>query len=166
MKNFLIILIAFYSVSISFAQERIPSDPIPGVDVKLGRKPPGGGQIIASGKTNEKGEFDFKNLAPGIYYVEFAIKEKGIKNATQAVISEDIMLSTSSTAVNPTATRDAVIAGNPQTQQKSKEDPNLVKTKKIMTDQYGEVELVVTYQGDMIRGSINVSRSNIKINKN
>ena len=177
MKNYLIILISFISLTFSFAQERILGQPIPGCDVKVGRKPPGGGQIIVTGKTNAKGEFEFKNLAPGTYFIEFAIKEQGVKNATQPVRSEDFILShATGNAVNPTArakqkgaeanvVRAASTTENPTPPQSAVTEENLKaqrKVKKIMTEQYGEIELVVTYQGDMIRGTIVLSRSNIK----
>lgn len=48
---------------------RTPGDPIPGLDVKLGKNP--GGAMISSTQTNIAGNFDFTNLginAPGEYY--------------------------------------------------------------------------------------------------
>lgn len=48
---------------------RTPGDPIPGLDVKLGKNP--GGAMIGSTQTNIAGDFDFTNLginAPGEYY--------------------------------------------------------------------------------------------------
>ncbi|MCW3103283.1 MAG: hypothetical protein JWO09_1723 [Bacteroidetes bacterium] len=39
---------------------RIPGDPVPGVDIKLGRNP--GGQLVASGQTDASGTYSFDNL--------------------------------------------------------------------------------------------------------
>lgn len=50
--------------------DRVPGDPIPGVDVKLGKNP--GSQLVASGQTNSSGQYSFNNLpvnAPGENYV-------------------------------------------------------------------------------------------------
>lgn len=49
---------------------RTPGDPIPGVDIKLGKNP--GSQLVASGQTNSSGQYSFNNLplnAPGESYV-------------------------------------------------------------------------------------------------
>jgi subtilisin-like proprotein convertase family protein len=46
---------------------RAPGDPIPGVDVKLGRNP--GGQMVTSGQTDSNGEYEFTNVAFGNYTV-------------------------------------------------------------------------------------------------
>jgi hypothetical protein len=91
MKTYLIVLISFITISFSFAQVRTLTDPIPGCDVKVGRKPPGG--IIATGKTGADGTYEFKNLSPGKGYfvtVEFGIKEKGIKSKPEAIEINDI----------------------------------------------------------------------------
>lgn len=39
---------------------RIPGDPVPGVDIKLGRNP--GGQLVASGQTDASGTYSFDNI--------------------------------------------------------------------------------------------------------
>lgn len=53
------------------AQTRIAGDPIPGVSVKVGRKPPGGNNIMASGKTDEHGEVEFKNIPTDVDSIFF-----------------------------------------------------------------------------------------------
>ncbi len=78
-----IFLLFFISlVSSIFCQTpKMMNDPIPGVEVKLGRKPPGAGRIIATGTTDARGQLEFKNLPEGTgYYLEFGIREKGIKS--------------------------------------------------------------------------------------
>lgn len=111
------------------------TDPIPGVDVKLGRKPPGA--IIASGVTDAKGQFEFKNLAEGTgYYLEYAIKEQGVKSAVK--------------------TRTVVMAFA------CTSGPDKSATPKVMTEKWDGYESTITVSGNTIRGSINISRSNIK----
>ncbi|TMI94439.1 MAG: hypothetical protein E6H06_09280 [Bacteroidetes bacterium] len=46
-------------------EQRMPGDPIPGIDVKLGRN----GTDIKTTSTNSYGEFEFKNLDAGNYHV-------------------------------------------------------------------------------------------------
>jgi hypothetical protein len=50
----------------------LETDPIPGVDVKVGKVPPGGGIIIAEGTTDKNGIFATKDLPEGTYLVRFA----------------------------------------------------------------------------------------------
>ena len=44
------------------------SDPVPGIDVKLGRNP--GGQLVATSKTDSKGAATFAKVPPGDYRVQ------------------------------------------------------------------------------------------------
>jgi len=46
---------------------RVPGDPVPGVDVKLGRNP--GGQLVTGGQTDSNGEYEFMNVPYGNYTV-------------------------------------------------------------------------------------------------
>jgi subtilisin-like proprotein convertase family protein len=51
---------------------RMPGDPVPGIDVKLGRNP--GGQLVTSGTTNSGGVYTFSNVAynaPGEHYTVY-----------------------------------------------------------------------------------------------
>jgi hypothetical protein len=50
----------------------IEGEPIPGRDVKLGKKPPGKGIIIAHSTTDADGVARFKDLKDGAYFVRFA----------------------------------------------------------------------------------------------
>jgi hypothetical protein len=59
------------------AQERrAPGEPIPGITVKVGRKPPGGGTIVAEGTTDAQGVVRFAGLPPGQYFVRVALAGK------------------------------------------------------------------------------------------
>lgn len=50
----------------------IEGEPIPGRDVKLGKKPPGKGIIVAHSATDADGVARFKGLKDGTYFVRFA----------------------------------------------------------------------------------------------
>jgi hypothetical protein len=67
--------------SVAFA---IEGDPIPGVGVKVGRKPPGGGIIVAQGTTDAEGRASFKGLKKGTYFVRFADADRSFEIATTA----------------------------------------------------------------------------------
>lgn len=139
----IIVLFAFALFTSLTIANPIPGEPIPGCDVKVGRRPPPPGQIIATGVTNKDGVFLFKDLTPGnyTYYVEFGIREKGIKGDEKKYVIDGIVL--------PKAT--------PTSKAKSK-----IITKTIVSQEHGLVDLTITYDGNSIRGSINISRSNIK----
>ncbi|MEO6191219.1 MAG: hypothetical protein ABIO44_13590 [Saprospiraceae bacterium] len=146
-KLFFLTAFIVLTYGIGYSLEFTPSDPIPGVDVKLGKRPPPRGEIIAYGKTNQMGTYEFKNLKAGTYFVEFGIRENGIKSASLPIRIEGLQLAGRATqpaigsAVNPTATRQV------------KKDP-IVITKKVNSAEYGEVELAVTYQDNWIRMTI------------
>jgi hypothetical protein len=55
---------------------RVPGDPVPGVDVKLGRNP--GGQLVANTQTDTAGEYEFMNVAFGDYTVYVDIPGLGL----------------------------------------------------------------------------------------
>jgi hypothetical protein len=146
MKSIMYLFSFIMLSSMTFKNNVTPGDGIPGMDVKVGHKPPGGGQIIATGVTDKNGTFEFKNLPPlsegQNYYVEFGIKEQGIK-ASSPFIKIDGQ-------EEPKRKKNADI--NQQTQ----------PVPQIITQKLGDVEVTVTIIGNTIRGSINVSRSNIK----
>jgi 5-hydroxyisourate hydrolase-like protein (transthyretin family) len=122
-------------------------DPLAGCKVKVGHIPPNGGQIIATGVTDNNGTVEFKDLAPLAagerYYVEFGIKEKGIKAATMVYKSADFSNVTTNESAKPT----------------------------VITEKHGDYETMIEVskvkvnEADLARqrGPINVSRSNIKI---
>ncbi len=145
MKTIMYLFSFVMLTSMTFKNNVSPGDPIPGADIKLGRKPPGGGQIIATGVTDLNGTVEFKNLPEDAgYYLEFGIKENGIKSSTQPIRIEGIECKYAATGTINTATN------------RAQSEP------KVMTKTVGDIEISVTVTGNTIRGSINVSRSNIK----
>jgi len=54
----------------------LDGEPIPGADVKVGRKPPGSGQIVGETSTDSKGEFEFNDLPDGTYFVRIVVSGK------------------------------------------------------------------------------------------
>jgi 5-hydroxyisourate hydrolase-like protein (transthyretin family) len=133
--------------SMTFSSNVLSGEPIAGCDVKVGHIPPNGGQIIATGVTNNNGTVEFKDLSPlsagERYYVEFGIKERGIKTATIAYKSADFSNFTTSESAKPM----------------------------VITEKHGDYETLIEVskvkvnEADLAkqRGPINVSRSNIKI---
>ena len=140
MKTIMYLFSFVMLTSMTFKNNVSPGDPIPNVDVKLGTKPTGG--IIATGVTDKNGIVEFKNLAAGTgYYLEFGIKEKGIKGSEKPILIEGIQLAFAATgSINTTSNRQPT----------------------VITKQVGDIEITVTVTGNMVRGIINVSRSNIK----
>jgi hypothetical protein len=144
----LIYLFSFVMLTaMTFNSYVLPGEPIGGADIKLGRNPPGGGQIIATGVTANNGTVEFKNVAPLAtgerYYVEYGIKEQGIKAATIIYTTADFSNFNANENAKPM----------------------------VITEKHGDTEVIIELskvkvnEADLARqrGSINVSRSNIKI---
>jgi len=70
MRN--IILVACALLLAGGAVFAIEGEPISGRDVKLGKKPPGKGIIVAHSATDADGVARFKGLKNGTYFVRFA----------------------------------------------------------------------------------------------
>jgi hypothetical protein len=64
---------------------RQPGDPIPGLDVKLGKNP--GGQLVQNTNSNTQGEFEFANLSAGDY--SFIIEQTIIINDETVITLEN-----------------------------------------------------------------------------
>src|SRR6185503_12019343 len=82
----------FAAFCLGLAMPAIAGEPIPGIDVKLGKS--GGGKAIVV-KTDEEGKFSFDNLAEGTYTLtiayadcKLAIKTKGTGAQRQAASSD------------------------------------------------------------------------------
>jgi Prealbumin-like fold domain len=135
MKSIMYLFSFVMLCSMAFKNDFAPGDPVPGADIKLGRKPPGGGQIIATGVTDKNGTVEFKNLPEGAgYYLEFGIREKGIKNSTKGHTVVLGMACTSDRMARPI----------------------------VITEKWDDVEATITVTGNTIRTIINTSRDNIK----
>ena len=171
-------IIALFSLII-YSTITFASDPIPGLDVKVGRKPPGEGQIIENIITDKYGSFEIKNLTAGkySYYLDFAFKQTGTRGfappgpgfappgsgmITYALVQVDNIKLLSCT------------------KGKTKAAPApIVDRFSINISDYGQVNLTIIYDCNSIKGSLemfdpnqrslpfytNTSRSNIKIIK-
>lgn len=135
--KFVLLLFCVGLLSPIFSQTaKTMGDPIPNVDVKLGTKPPGSGKIIATATTDAKGNFEFKNLADGTgYYLEFGIREKGIKSKNR---DHTVVIGFACTS-----------------------GPNKISTGQVKTEKWDDYEVTITVVGNSIKGIV-VSRSNIK----
>jgi hypothetical protein len=63
---------------------RAPGDPIPGVDVKLGRNP--GGQMVAATETDASGEYEFANVPFGEYIIYADIPGLGVDSSYTFIV--------------------------------------------------------------------------------
>ena len=130
--------------SMTFKNNVSTGDPMAGVEVKLGSASRG---IIATSVSDKNGMVEFKNVPEGRgYYMDYGIKEKGIKGSEQPIRIEGIECKYAATGTINTATNRA-----------AQSEP------KVMTNTVGDIEITVTVTGNTIRGSINLSRSNIKV---
>lgn len=135
MKSIMYLFSFVMLCSMTFKNNVSPGDPVPGMDIKLGRKPPGGGHIIATGVTDKNGTVEFKNLPEGAgYYLEFGTKEQEIKSSTKSHTVVLGMACTSDRMARPI----------------------------VITEKWDDVEATITVTGNTIRATIVVSRSNIK----
>ncbi len=144
MKTIMYLFSFVMLTSMTFKNNVSSGDPIAGVEVKLGSTSRG---IIATGVSDKNGMVEFKNVPVGTgYAVEFgiSIREKGIKGSEQPIRVEGIESKYPHGTIN-TAT-------NRETQSEPK----------VITKKVGDIEITVTVTGNTIRGTINVSRSNIK----
>ena len=137
MKTTLILILISLSFSISAQTTKTMTDPVLGADVKVGKKPPSSGQIIATGVTDETGSFEVKDLETGdfIYYFEFGIKEQGNKGPVTTILSKEFKINYRANDSKPT----------------------------LLKEIHGVYEIICTISSNGTRGSVVTSRSNIKV---
>jgi len=123
------------------AGDRLPGDPIPGASVKVGRKPPGSGTIVAKGTTDVQGNCTFKDLPPGTYFLKFVVDGKKYK--VSANDAGQLITVAAPPSGNGTAT--SRIAVMP-----------VVYTKNL-----GEVVVTVEIVGNALSSNLNLSKSNV-----
>lgn len=127
---------AFFILMLISSAVLFAGGPIPGADVKRGRKPPGGnGQLI--GSTDSNGNLEIKDLQPGkfTYFVEIVLPKTG-KN----FIVDNIALA------KPTGTRQAA------------KPYDIIRSAK--TKEYGDIVVKITvYENKMI---VNLQKADIK----
>lgn len=151
-------IIALFSLII-YSTVTFAGDPIPGADIKGGCRPPSTCKHKSSVKTDANGEFKFENLTSGnyTYYLDFAFKQTGLKGSSPTFVQVDNIKLLS------------CITG------KTKAAPvPIVDRFTINTVEYGQVNLMITYDCNTIKGKlekadpnqrgtpVNQSRSNIK----
>lgn len=135
--------VAVASVLVSAVAFAMEGDPIPGADVKVGRKPPGGGIIVAQGTTDAQGSFSFENLKPGTYFVRVTVADRSYE-----------------VAANPGGGKLKI--AQPAAAEAAGVDSRQALVAETFTVNYGEVAVTLEILGTSIRGSINKARSNIK----
>jgi hypothetical protein len=148
LKSLLALLVLLVLALPNFA---FAGDPIPGLDVKLGKNP--GGALVTSGTTGQNGEVVFTGLRPGESFiltldpaqVEIAIKEQGVKAP-----------STQSVTLTMTVKRGEVSVNGVTLEKKEEID---IRDPKVY------IEVVADKNGE-IRATVNTSRSNIKHTSN
>ena len=72
MKKLVFACVVTLAASVAMGLE---GEPIPGADVKVGRRPPRSGTIVAEGTTDVNGSVVFKDLAEDTYFVLITIGE-------------------------------------------------------------------------------------------
>jgi uncharacterized surface anchored protein len=136
-------LVAAVVALVSSAAFAVDTDPIPGADVKVGKKPPGGGVIVAQGTTDAQGRFSFENLKPGTYFVRFTVADRSYEVAANPAGGKLRIAKPAAAEAGSVDSRQALVA-------------------ETFTVDYEEVAVTLEILGSSIRGSINKARSNIK----
>lgn len=122
--------------TVAAAEDRAPTDPIPGADVKVGKKPPGGGTIVAQGTTDAQGKVRFAELPAGQYFVRVSLAGKSWKIASDGA-EQPMLLEGASAVVAPAAGSRA--AAKPP-----------VKEPTRFSRAVGDVRATIEYGGDWI----------------
>jgi hypothetical protein len=161
MKTILLFLAVGIVSSMMLFRDVTPGEPIPGVDIKLGRKPPGG-KALATAVTDTSGYFEFNNLAAGNgYYLEFGLAALGIDTGGTAAVIEGIAIQVSSSTA-PEAKqkaeyaklKDTRIAHKDKMQSANKYSDKGRTTTASITKIFGNVEAIITVDRNSIRGTL------------
>lgn len=139
-RGFVVAALVMVSSAV-WAGDRVPGDPIPGASVKVGRKPPGAGKIVAQGTTDAQGSCTFKDLPAGTYFLK--IEVNGQKHRVSANDAGELI------------TIAAPPSGDGATTSRVANLP-VVYTKNL-----GEVIVTVEIVGNSLRSNLNLSKSNI-----
>jgi hypothetical protein len=158
----LIYLFSFVMLtSMTFNSNVSPGDPIGGKDIKVGHKPPGGGEIFATGVTDANGNIEFKNIPEGTsYYVEVGkvkVNEADLAKQRAAIPSDDklkkpVAIASDDKLKNVVATTsepftiDGIVG---TTAAGANRQANAAP--QVITKIVGKVKATVTYQGTSIR---------------
>ncbi|HKB43914.1 MAG TPA: SdrD B-like domain-containing protein, partial [Chitinophagaceae bacterium] len=102
----------------SVISAKMPGDPIPGLDVKLGKNP--GGHMVSTTTTNNYGEFEFTNLETGDYFITME-QEVIIDDETIVTVGDDYATKNINTSEDNPGERKVVVKGwNPTTKEYTK----------------------------------------------
>jgi hypothetical protein len=153
MKSIMYLFSFIVLSSMTFKNNVSPGDPIGGKDIKVGHKPPGGGQIFASGVTDANGNIEFKNIPESTsYYVEIGkvkVNEADLAKQRTATASDDKLK-------QPIASDDKLktaITSEPFTIYGivGTTGAGANRAPQIITKIVGKVKVTITYQGTSIR---------------
>jgi hypothetical protein len=136
MKKVLAVAVLMLASSLAIALE---GDPIPGANVKVGRKPPGGPHSIAQGTTDAQGSYTFKDLPDGTFYVLFEVGGKSYE-VFENEARVPIRVSPAVTPLPPGSS-----AGR---------ESRIVTTPIVTTKSFGDVTATVEVLGNTIRATI------------
>jgi hypothetical protein len=121
--------------------DRLPGDPIPGASVKVGRKPPKAGTIVAEGTTDAHGQCRFADLPPGMYFARFEVNGRKYEVAANDA-GDPITIAAPPSGNGDTTTR--------------------ISTKPVVyTKDLGEVLVTIEIQGNSLTSNLNLSKSNV-----
>ena len=140
MRTFFV-AVALAAVSVAaMASDRVGTDPIPGVDVKLSMKASVSSAILY-GTTDEQGGCTFTDLPPGTCSLKFKVNGKKYKVSTNDA-GEKIRID------SPTA--------------ETSEKKNRSATSPVVyTKSLGDVIVTVEVFGNSLRSNLNLSKSNV-----
>lgn len=135
------VAVALAAVSVAaMASDRVGTDPIPGIDLKLAMKASVSSAILY-GTTDEHGGCTFTALPPGTYSLKFKVNGKKYKVSTDDA-GEKIRI-------------DAPTAETSDNKNKSAASPI------VYTKSFGDVIVTVEVYGTSLRSNLNLSKSNV-----